>query len=63
MNFNVAYDEVSLFCKAVEEAAPDKEYAAAYTVGALRALLADILADDAEALSTVHRHLAAFKKG
>lgn len=63
MNFKVAYDEVDLFCKVVAEAAPDKEYAAAYTVGALRALLADILADDAEALSIVHRHLAAFKKG
>ena len=61
MNINVAYDEVKLLCKTIEASAPDKEYVNAYTLGAFRALLADILADNPDTLSIVHRHRAAFE--
>lgn len=61
MNYSVAYDEVKLLCKTIEASAPDKDYINAYMVGAFRALLADILADNPDTLSIVHRHRAAFE--
>mgnify|MGYP000234505047 CR=1 FL=1 len=61
MNYRVAYSEVDLLYKTIQDAAPDKEHSTAYLAGALHALLVNILQNNHEALDCIHRHRAIFK--
>ena len=62
MNYRVAVDEVDMLYKTIQDAAPDKDHTSAYLAGALHALLVNILQDNHEALDSIHRHVAVFRK-
>lgn len=61
MNYSVAYDEINLLYKTIENAAPVKEHSTAYLAGALHALLVNIIQNNPEALNAIHRHRAIFE--